>query len=102
MIRFIEVVNQTNFNPRMERTSTPQFIMGEVWINPQYVVSIREAGAYKSLLKEGLLPTGLDESHAFTTVTTTNGGRTDSHVVVGTPQTVATRLNPSGKSLLKG
>ena len=43
MIRFVEIINQTRFNPRMERTAVPQFSMGEVWINEKYVVSIREA-----------------------------------------------------------
>jgi hypothetical protein len=102
VVRFIEVINQTDFNPKLERTSTPKFSMGEVWINPQYVVSIREALGYQSLLRKGLLPEDLDASHTFTTVTTTNGDRTESHVVMGNPQAVAGRLNPAGKTLLKG
>ena len=102
MIRFIEVVNQTNFNPRMERTSKPHFTLGEVWINEQYVVSIREAPGYKALLKEGLLPPDLEENHSFTTIETHNGRIGESHVVVGSPTTVATRLNQNTKNLLKG
>ena len=102
MIRFIEVVNETNFNSRMERTAKPRFTLGEIWINENYVISIREAMGYKSLLAEGLLPDGLEGAHTFTTVTTNNGSITETHVVVGTPATVATRLNQDTKMLLKG
>ena len=102
MIRFIEVLNETNFNPRMERTSKPKFGLGEVWINEKYVVSLREAVGYKSLLKEGKLPFDLDAAHSFTTIVTNNGRVTEAHVVVGTPATVAGRLNPKTTGLLKG
>ena len=104
MIRFIEVLNETNFQPRMERTAQPQFTLGEVWINENYVVSIREAPGYKSLLREGQLPADLDSTHSFTLITTTtqNGTRTESHVVVGSPSVVARRLNHNSPSLLKG
>ena len=102
MIKFIEVLNETNFNPRMERTAQPKFALGEVWINENYVVSIREAAGYKSLLREGRLPADLDIDHSFTFVTTHNGTITESHVVVGTPSVVAGRLNHDTKTLLKG
>tara|TARA_R110002020_G_scaffold53430_9_gene149553 strand:- start:1257 stop:1565 length:309 start_codon:yes stop_codon:yes gene_type:complete len=102
MIRFIEVVNQTNFNPRMERTAKPKFTLGEVWINEDYVVSVREALGYKALLREGLLPTDLEEDHKFTTIVTNNGSQTQQHVVVGSPTVVATRLSSTEPTLLKG
>ena len=102
MIRFIEVVNETNFNPRMERTSKPSFTLGEVWINEDYVVSIREAEGHRSLLRDGLLPQDLDDTHDFTTVTTHNGQITETYVVVGSPQSVANRLSKNNRHLLKG
>ena len=71
MIRFIELINDTNFNPRMERTSIPRFSLAEVWINEKYVVNIKEALGARSLLKEGQLPTDLDEDHRFTPVSYT-------------------------------
>ena len=40
MIRFIEVVNTTSKNPRMERTAIPQFELKEVWINEKHVVNL--------------------------------------------------------------
>jgi len=102
MIRFIEVINRTDFNPRLERTSTPRFTVSEVWINEKYVVSVREAVGYRALLKEGLLPSDLSPSHAFTSVITNNGNLTETHVVVGSPEGVADLLSPGAKTLLKG
>jgi hypothetical protein len=102
VIRFIELINQTTFNPRMERTAIPRFTVGEVWINPKYVVSVREAPTYKSMLQEGHLPAELNEGHTFTRVTLTQAGQSQTHVVVGSPRTVATRLGTGNPGLLKG
>lgn len=102
MVRFIEIVNNTDFNSRMERTAQLQFSMGEVWVNPQYVISIREATGYKSLLQEGRLPAGLEGSHTFTTLVVNRGRVTETHVVVGSPVVVAGRLGNQEKELLKG
>jgi len=102
MIRFIEVINETNFNPRMERTSQPKFTLGEVWINQEYVVKVREAMGYQSLLQEGQLPADLNGDHSFSLITTHNGGLTENHVVVGAPDMVAGRLSKDRKKLLKG
>jgi len=104
MIRFIEIKNETNFNPRMERVSTPRFTLGEIWINEKYVVSIREAMGYRSLLKEGQLPEDLNAEHQFTSITTQNGTVSETHIVVEAPNTVAARLNKNRdhSQLLKG
>ena len=76
--------------------------MGEIWVNPEYVVSVREALGYKSLLREGALPLDLSESHTFTLLTLTQAGTTASHVVVGSPKAVAERLKAPIANLLKG
>jgi len=102
VIRFIEVVNKTDFNPRMERTSQPRFTLGEVWINQSYVVSLQEAAGYKRLLAEGRLPPDLNGEHGFTLVTLNNGRTTTTHVVVGSPIAVAERLESPATQLLKG
>ena len=102
MIRFIEIINSTNVQPRHERTSEPRFHMGEVWINEKYVVSVHEAVGYKSLLREGLLPEGLENAHSFTKITTHHGSSAESHIVVGSPEAIATRLGGTTASLLKG
>ncbi len=93
MIRFIEVIGEVD---------SAQLSLGEVWINEAYVVSVREARGYRSLLQEGKLPADLNEAHSFTTVVTNNGHSTQSHVVVGSPMSVAKRLKPTPSTLLKG
>lgn len=51
MIRFVEVINKTDKNPRLERVSVPQFELSEVWINEKYVVQVRPHTGYDRLLK---------------------------------------------------
>ena len=102
MIRFIEVVNTTDHNPRMERTAKARFTLSEEWIHEEFVVSIREATGYKKLLSEGRLPQDLEPHHAFTSVVTNNGSLSETYVVVGTPAIVAGRLNKDTHQLLKG
>ena len=95
-------MNTTDHNPRMERTAKVRFTLGEVWINEEYVVSIREATSYKTLLAEGSLPGDLEQHHAFTRIITNNGNVSEAHIVVGSPQGVAGRLNKETPQLLKG
>ena len=102
MIRFVEVVNKTDKNPRMERVATPRFELGEVWINEKYVVNIRPHHGYDSLLREGKIGLGLDLAHRFTTVVVNEGGRSSTHIVLGNPSEVATRLTDNRSQLLKG
>jgi len=96
MIKFIEVVNKT------KGSRAGSFTLGEVWINEDYVVSIREAVEYNSLLEEGLLPPDLESTHSFTSLTTNNGHLSETHVIVGSPSAVANRLSQDTKTLLKG
>ena len=102
MIRFVEVLIKTNKNPRMERVATLRFELGEVWINEKYVVNVRPHVGYDSLLREGKMGLGLDQEHRFTTVVLNEGGKSSTHVVVGDPSEVATRLTNNRSQLLKG
>jgi len=94
VIRFVEIVRQ----PEVPSS----FALGEVWINKEYVVNLRESSAYKQLLHEGKLPTDLDTHHEFTSITVNNGTLAETHVVVGSLAFVASRLNRDGPTLLKG
>ena len=102
MIRFVEIINRTDKNPRMERTAKPRFELGEVWINEKFVVNVREHVGYNNLLEEGRMGVDLDSSHRFTTITLNEGGRSSSHTVVGDPMTVASKLSRDRAQLLKG
>ncbi len=102
MIRFVEVINKTDKNPRMERTATLSHELGEVWINQKYVVNIREHAGYNRMLQEGTLNLDLDQGHRFTAVTLIEGNNSSVHIVVGDAATVAKRLAPRDSRLLKG
>ena len=102
MIRFVELINQTTLNSRLERTAIAQFSLEEVWINQKYVVSIREAVGYTKMLQEGRLTADLSGDHEFTSITLNNGGLTETHVVVGSLSHVARQLHRDPKILLKG
>ena len=95
-------MNITDHNPRMERTAKARFTVSEVWINEEYVVSVREAPAYKKLLHEGQLPSELEHHHLFTRVITNRGNLSETHIVVGSPISVAHRLSKNTHQLLKG
>lgn len=101
MQRFVEVVNKTDKNPMMERVAVPQFELGEVWINEQYVVNVRPHHGYDSLLREGRMGLSLDPAHRFTAITINEGGRASTHIVLGVPGDVAARLK-GDTQLLKG
>jgi hypothetical protein len=102
MIRFVEVINRTDKNPRMERTAKLAYELGEVWINEKYVVNVREHAGYNRMLKEGKLNLDLDLGHRFTAVTLVEGNSSSVHIVVGDAATVAKKLAPRDSRLLKG
>tara|TARA_R110000803_G_scaffold33696_1_gene73724 strand:- start:108 stop:416 length:309 start_codon:yes stop_codon:yes gene_type:complete len=102
MVRFIQVLNETSVNPRMERRAVPSFSIGEIWLSPQHVVSIKEAQGYKKLLEEGHLAGNLHSNHQFTAVIVNSGNISQTHIVIGSPETVAERLNYNPTRLLKG
>ncbi|MAH48840.1 hypothetical protein CMI37_23635 [Candidatus Pacearchaeota archaeon] len=101
MIKFVEVVNETTFNSRLERVAVPQFSLKEVWINEKYVVNLRAAPGYDKLLREGRLGE-LHSGHDFTLVTVQQGGLQESYVVVGAVAEVAGKLNQDRRTLLRG
>lgn len=102
MIRFIEIINDTNFNSRLERTAVPAFRVGEVWINESHISNLRAAPEYERLLSEGSLPAGVPPTKYFTSITTSNGNVTETHIVVGEVNAVAQRLGYDRRTLLKG
>ena len=102
MIRFIEVINNTHFDSRHERTALPSFKLGEVWINEKHISHMRAAPEYKKMLDEGQLAEDLSPSHHFTSVTISTGTTATTHIVVGEINSVAKRLGYDTRTLLRG
>ena len=102
MIKFVKIVNETEFNSRHERTALPRFSLGEVWLNEDAIVKIQPASGYKQLLRDGRMGDDLDENHSFTSITLNNCGIMETHIVLGDTASVAAQLNKDPRMLLKG
>jgi hypothetical protein len=73
-----------------------------VFINPDYVVCLREDFDTTNLLKEGRLPGDLDARQSFTRVSINKGTYGQDIVVVGLLEEVYKKLDFQKKQLLKG
>jgi len=102
MIRFIEVISETHFDSKHEPIALPSFKLGEVWINEKHISHMRPAPEYKKMLEEGLLAEDLNPSHHFTSVTTSTGTATTTHIIMGEVNSVAKRLGYDTRTLLRG
>tara|TARA_R110000787_G_scaffold131476_3_gene243445 strand:+ start:2826 stop:3140 length:315 start_codon:yes stop_codon:yes gene_type:complete len=103
MVRFTTVENKTDFQNRHERVAIPQFSLGEAWINPIHIVSLRPANSYRNFLQEGRLPKGLSQEHEFTAISVNNGNEAETFIVLGEHSDIILRLsNLNSKQLLKG
>ena len=82
-------------------TSQQNFMLREVFINPDQVVMIREDFRLKELNESGLIKEGLSANHRFSKLTINRGQSGTEVVVVGAPSIVEEQLK-SGKQLLRG
>jgi hypothetical protein len=102
MVKFIEVVSNWKGTSSLRKSDVASYSLSEVWINENYVVSLKEASRYRALLQDGKLPGDLDPDHDFTTITTNHTGVAETRVVVGGMSAVAAELNGTPAKLLKG
>lgn len=83
-------------------TTPNDYILREVFINPEHVVMIREERRMKELNERGVLNEALDTKHRFSKLTINRGHSGTEIVVVGAPDMVETKLQNSSKQLLRG
>lgn len=76
--------------------------LGEVYVNPEQIISIRRDERAESLLQEGALPPELNASHSFSRVTIRSGLRPHEIRVIGTPAQIVEKCRSSKRTLLKG
>jgi hypothetical protein len=96
LIKFTEVATNGTYS------TSQQYILREVFVNPEHVVMIREEKRMKQLNEAGELTSGLDPQHSFSKLTINKGHTGTEIVVVGDPTTVETTLNKTTKELLRG
>ena len=82
--------------------TTKTYSLREVFVNPEFVVSLTPDVNTKRLLTEGRLPEGLSNHTEFTRVTIHKGASGQEMVVVGDITDVKKKLVMNPKSVLKG
>ena len=98
-VKLTELFKQNRFT-----SNDNKYNVRPVYINPDFVVCLREDVQTLKLLREerGLLPEGLDARHEFTKLHINSGNNSFDITVVGSPDTVEEKLSASEKPLLKG
>ena len=96
LIKFTEVATNGTYSTSQE------YILREVFVNPEHVVMIREEKRMKQLNEAGELTSGLDPQHSFSKLTINKGHTGTEIVAIGSPTTVETTLNKTTKELLRG
>lgn len=83
-------------------TTTQEYMLREVFINPEHVIMIREEKRMKELNERGGVNSSLDKNHGFSKLTINRGQTGTDIVVVGAPEIIETQLNKTKKQILRG
>lgn len=83
-------------------TTKANYILREVFVNPEHVIMIREEKRMKQLNEKGLLAEGLKAEHRFSQLTINRGHTGTEIVVVGAPEIIETNLKNTQQQLLRG
>ena len=83
-------------------TSPHNYILREVFVNPEHIIMIREEKRIRELNERGMLSAGLDTNHRFSKLTINRGHTGTEIVVIGAPDVVETKLQTNSQQLLKG
>ncbi len=95
-IKLVELYEQPT------QMSDNKWTLREVVVNPDYVVCLRPDARATTLLKEGILPDGLDTRQEFTKIQMSRGASGLDIVVVGGIAMIENKLNIPSQQLLKG
>ncbi len=95
-IKLVELYEQPT------QRSALKWTLREVVVNPDYVVCLRPDARATALLKEGILPDGLDARQEFTKIQMNRGTGGLDIVVVGAIGLIEDKLNITTKQLLQG
>ena len=79
LIKFTEVFEEKAAH---NRDSKKRFALRSVYVNPSYVVTLRENDRYKKLLLHSELVDGLDERQEFTNITLSVADRSSHSLTV--------------------
>ena len=83
-------------------TTRQDYMLREIFVNPEHVIMIREERRLQELNEMGRLAGGLDSNHKFSKLTINRGHTGTEIIVVGVPEIVETQLNTATKKVLRG
>ncbi len=87
----------------MQNSATAKtYSLREVFVNPEFVVSLVPDTNTKRLLSEGRLPEGLSLQTEFTRVTIHKGATGQEMIVIGDIGAVRSKLFTNSKQVLRG
>ena len=92
------------FKPNRFTSNDNAYQIRPVYINPDFVVCLREDENTLRLLKENsdLLPAGLDGRHEFTKLHINGGHGSFDITVIGSPDSIEGKLTKQNSTLIKG
>lgn len=83
-------------------SSKQEYLLRDVFVNPEHVVMIREDARLQQLNEDKSLLPGMKNNHKFTKLTINRGQTGTEIIVVGSPEIVESTLNSISKQVLKG
>ena len=104
LIKLIEI-RQSSDVTKFTNKQKQQYLLSEVYINPDHVVYMREDSSFKKrLLSEELSPEGLNEHQDFTRLNLSRGQSGVDIIIVGSVSAVQEKLGLSTetKNVLRG
>jgi hypothetical protein len=100
LVKFTEICNNGAV------TARSQFILREIFVNPEHVVMIREDNRMRELNESGAMnirgSEELNRNHRFSKLTINRGHSGTEIVVVGEPHLVESKLKTNSQQLLRG
>ena len=96
LVKFTEVCLNGTY------TTSQEYLLREVFINPEHVIMIREDKRIRELNEQGQIHSELNLGHVFSKLTINRGQTGTEIIVVGAPETIEETLNKNKKQLLRG
>jgi hypothetical protein len=83
-------------------TTQQQYVLREIFVNPEHVIMVREESRMKQLNEQNLIAPGLNAAHRFSKLTINRGHTGTEIVVIGAPEIVEQQLKTEKAKLLRG
>jgi len=92
VIKLIEVCEILNASKGPDR----KYTLREIYVNPEHIISLREASSYEQKIVEGIMPEDLDPRQRFTRLMLNRGQTGSEIIVVGAPEMIEDKLRMRG------